>query len=62
MHKHPSNPKYARIRPERARLYPGIDRNAWFPVVSVSDLGVRVELGNHRELFLFWEDVEVQVG
>ena len=61
MDKLPSNPKYAKLRPERARLYPGIDRNAWFPVVSMSDLGVRVDLGN-RELFMFWEDVEVQVG
>jgi len=61
MDKLPSNPKYAKLRPERARLYPGVDRAAWFPVVSSDDLGVRLDLGK-RQQFFFWADVEVQVG
>ena len=56
----PTEPKFAKLRPERAKFYPAVNRETWFPVVKVDDLGVRVALRN-RELFVFWADVEVRL-
>lgn len=49
----------ARLRPERAKFYPGIDRDTWWPAVTSDELGVRVDLGT-REQFMFWIDVETR--
>jgi len=56
-------PQLARLRPERAKYYPGINAATWFPVVIADDLGVRVDLGpghGKRELFVFHVDVELR--
>lgn len=50
---------HARLRPDRARLYPAIDKERWFPIVSQDSLGVMVDLGN-RKLFMFAGDVELR--
>ena len=54
---HP-DPLFARLRAARAKYYPHLDDEAWFPVRKVLDFGVQVDIG-HRRLYLHWQDVEV---
>lgn len=54
-----SEPKFAKLRLDRANHHPGIDPRIWWQVVSVEALGVVVAIGS-RKLFMYWAEVETR--
>lgn len=48
-----------RLWPSAARLYPGLDPAAWYPVVEQEPLGVFLEIAGRRT-FVFGQFVEME--
>ena len=54
-----AEPKFAKLRLERAHHHPGIDPRIWWEVARVEELGVIVASGR-KQLFMYWSEVETR--